>query len=119
MKVLIVESEPNLRRIWAAHLRRSGYTVIEADSQGSAVECLQVNQIEMIVANLVLDGGSGLAVADYASYRHPDAKVIFVNRSGFFSDGSIFEHTANVCTMIPGRSEPEDLGAVVEHYAMH
>jgi len=45
---------------------------------------------DVIVLDLALEEGSALAVADFASYRHPDARVIFVTNASFFSDGSIF-----------------------------
>jgi len=57
-----------------------------------------------------------MAVADYASYRQPEIKVIFVTSDSFFSDGSIFSYMANACAMVPTRTPPEDLAALVEHH---
>ena len=37
--------------------------------------------------------GVAMAVADFASYRRPEARVIFVTNTSFFSDGSIFAHS--------------------------
>jgi len=64
----------------------------------------------------VLENGSALAVADYANYRQPDARVIFVTNTSFFSDGSIFAHSANARAFVPSGTPPEDLAAMVEHY---
>lgn len=78
---------------------------------------LSANDYEIIVLDLVLDNGSALAVADFASYRRPDTQVIFVTNTSFFSDGSIFAHSPNACAYVQSETPPEDLAAMVEHYA--
>ena len=88
-----------------------------AADQERAVSVLNTSDIRVIILTLALDKGSALAVADYASYRRPDARIIFVSNSSFFSDGSIFSHFANARVMMPEDTAPEDLTAVVEHYA--
>ncbi len=75
--------------------------------------------MDVIVLDLILSDGSAFAVADFSSYRQPDAKVIFVTNSTFFSDGSIFRHIPNACAMVPAETRPEDIGALVEHYGGH
>ena len=65
----------------------------------------------------MLANGSALAVSDFASYRRPDARVIFVTNTTFFSDGSIFAHSPNACAFMQSSTPPEDLAAMVEHYA--
>lgn len=78
---------------------------------------LSADAYDIIVLDLVLDNGSALAVADFASYRRPDARVIFVTNTSFFSDGSIFAHSPNACAYVQSETPPEDLAAMVEHYA--
>lgn len=119
MKVLIVESRPELGMLWARHMERQGYAVAQARSQDDAVSYLSTESADIIVLDLVLDQGSALAVADFASYRHPDARVIFVTDTTFFSDGSIFNHASNACAFLPAGTPPEDLAAMVAHYGGH
>ena len=116
MKVLIVESDVNLCDVWKRHLERQGATVRVAASQAEAVARLQKCEIQVIVLSLDLTAGSALAIADFASYRRPDARVIFVTRSGFFSDGSIFQLAPNTAAFITAKTSPEDLAAIVEHH---
>jgi len=116
MRVLIVEGKPDLGWIWSRHLKRCGFEVFVSSNQSDAIATLQNDNIDIIILNLVLENGSAFAVADFASYRQPKAKVIFVSDSGFFSDGSIFQHIPNACAMMPTEVSPEDLGALVEHY---
>ncbi len=117
MKVLIVESNPELGRLWQRHLQRQGCEVTLVASQETAILALYASDFEIIVLDLVLDDGSALAVADFASYRRPEARVIFVTNTTFFSDGSIFAHSPNACAYVQSGTPPEDLAAMVEHYA--
>lgn len=117
MKILIVEGNPALAGLWARHLERLCCEVETAASQEAAVAALQSHDVDVIVLNLTLENGSAFAVADFASYRRPDARVIFVTRSSFFSDGSIFNHVPNACGFFPVETRPEDLAAIVRHFA--
>ena len=117
MKVLIVESQPELAALWERHLRRQGAFVWIAHSQDAATQALRTDEFDIIVLDLVLKNGSALATADFASYRQPEARVIFVTNTSFFSDGSIFAHSTNACAYVHSAMPPEDLAAMVEHYA--
>ncbi|WP_371055221.1 response regulator transcription factor [Rhodosalinus sp. K401] len=116
MRVLIVESNPDLGELWQRHLHRQGAEVGRAAAEDDAIALLQQADWQVIVLDLVLDQGSAFAVADFASYRVPDAKVIFVTNTRFFSDGSIFGLCSNACAYIQSATPPEDLAAMVEHY---
>lgn len=116
MKVLIVESEPELGWMWKRHLDRNNCEAHLVHGEDAAIEYLRHLRFDVIVLNVMLRHGSAFAVSDFANYRQPDARVVFVTNSSFFADGSIFSHSANACTMIPADSTPDDLAAVVEHY---
>jgi DNA-binding response OmpR family regulator len=115
MNVLIVESQADLGRLWQRHLERQKMDVILAVSQEEAVDILHHYAVDIIILDLFLDKGAALSVADYAQYRHPDARIIFVTNTTFFSDGSIFAHCANASAFVPTATPPEDLVALVEH----
>ena len=116
MQVLIVEGNPSLGWVWQRHLERCGCNVTLTHSQDEAVDALRRETVNIIVLDLVLEDGSAFAIADFASYRQPDAKVIFVTDTSFFSDGSIFQHIPNACALMPSELPPEDLTALVQHY---
>ena len=75
-------------------------------------------ELPIIQAPMAGVQGSALAVADFASYRRPDARVLFVTNTSFFSDGSILSHSPNACAYVQSETPPEDLAAMVEHYAV-
>jgi DNA-binding NtrC family response regulator len=117
MDVLIVQSAPDLAWVWQRHLQRCGMKVVVAESQDDAIASMNRRAPDIIILDLVLQNGSALAIADYASFRCPDARVIFVTNTRFFSDGSIFAHASNACAFVQTSTPPADLAAMVEHYA--
>jgi DNA-binding response OmpR family regulator len=116
MRVLIVESDSSLGALWSRHLERQGVQVTLACDQSDAILTLDDIRVDVIILDLVLDAGSAFAVADFASYRQPAARVVFVTNTSFFSDGSIFRFIPNACAYLPSSTAPEDLAAVVDHY---
>lgn len=117
MDVLIVESQSELGALWQSHLQRQGMDVTLVGDQESAIAHLASQPTDIIILDLVLEEGSALTVADYANYRLPEARVVFVTNTTFFSDGSIFAHSANARAFLPSDTAPEDLAAMIEHYA--
>lgn len=117
MNVLIVESQTTLAHLWQRHLQRLGAQTWIAKTQADAVDLLDHVTFDAIVLDVVLERGSAFAVSDIASYRQPNARVVFVTNTSFFSDGSIFRHSPNACAFLPSGTAPSDLASVVEHYA--
>ena len=116
MKALIVENRAALGELWQRHMRRLGVSAELATSYGEALAALEAGVFDVMVLDLVLENGAAFALSDYASYRHPEMRVIFVTNTGFFSDGSIFNYCANACALVPTATPPDDLAAMVEHY---
>lgn len=119
MQALIVESNQNLAQVWARSLERHGVDVIRADSEDNAIMTLNQTPVDVIVMNVNLSNGNALTVADYASFRTPYARVIFVTSSTFFSDGSIFNLATNAHACIPDQIPLDDLTALVEFHGQH
>ncbi|MEM6940720.1 MAG: response regulator [Pseudomonadota bacterium] len=115
-RVLIVESQKELGALWQKHLERMQMSVHRVATQDEATLYLSENTVDIIVLDLVLEDGAALAVSDYAQYRQPDARVIFVTNTSFFSDGSIFAHAGNARAFLPSDTPPDDLAAMIEHY---
>ncbi|MBC7137851.1 MAG: hypothetical protein H5U17_03715 [Defluviimonas sp.] len=116
MHVLIVVSDRKLGMVWKQHLLAARCRVDLVAGQDAAVAVLERADVRVIVLDLGLAEGSAFAVADYASYRRPGAKVVSITRDALFSDGSIFQHMPNACAFLPARMPPSDLAAVVEHH---
>lgn len=114
--ILIVASNPNLSKIWANHLERQNQTVAVVTSQAEAVDFLCDEAPDVLVLDVMLEDGSAIATADFASYRRPDTRIVFVTRSTFFSDGSLFRHIPNTAAIIPEKTRPADLAEIVSYH---
>ncbi|MAQ52413.1 MAG: hypothetical protein CMK97_15910 [Pseudomonas sp.] len=89
--------------------------LVDRNAQALAATVEQLSAVTQVHGR-VLDLNDDAAVADYASYRLPDARVICVTNTSFFSDGSIFAHMGNASTLVPMGTPPEDIAAMVEYY---
>lgn len=116
MNVLIVEDNTDLGQLWQNHLTRQGHAVTLVAAADGAISVLGSDGADVIVADLDLPHAAAMAVADYAAYRLPEARVIFVTASTFFSDGSAFTNADNACACLPAETAPEDLTAVIEYH---
>ena len=98
--VLLVEDEAGVRSLARKILVRSGYTVIEASTGEQALERAAHfdGSIDVIVADCVMPGLSGPALADRLITTRPEAKVLFMSgytdhaaiRHGLVRPGAMF-----------------------------
>ena len=106
----------------AARMRRAadrdGFRLVDATGQAEAFAALRDLPVSAVIVNLGMVAGSPLAVSDYASYRRPDARIIYeMGAGGGFADGSIFAHSANAHGVLTPDMPPADVAAVVAHHA--
>lgn len=118
MKALIVQRNDDLGRIWQRHLERLDVHVSCVRTAEDALQMVQATGFDVIVLDLVLTEGSALAIADLVQFRQPDANIVFVTDTTFFSDGSIFTHAGNARALVKTATPPKDLAAIVHHYAI-
>jgi CheY-like chemotaxis protein len=114
--ILIVAGNPDLAWVWARHLERQGQDVVVTTSAQDAVEVIRETKVDVIVLDLMLSDGNPFSVADYASYRRPGAKIVFVTRTNFFSDGSLFRHVPNTAAILQQDAPPSDLAEIVAYH---
>lgn len=95
---------------------RQGATVELCRDADTALQALENHVFDVVVLDLVLDEGNGLTVADIAAFRQPQASVICVTDSSFFSDGSIFNHCATARLTLNRMMPADELAAIVAHY---
>jgi len=92
--VLIVEDEPQVRRLARRALERRGYTVLEA---GDGAEALAVSDgrhapIHLVLADAVLPEQGGRQVVDALRARRPEIAALFM--SGYAPDAVLRQHVA-------------------------
>jgi len=116
MRILLVQHNEYLSNLWTRFLQRQGVEVVQAATQGEAINLLRFEAFDALVLDLVLPDGGAIAISDFATYRFPDVPIIAVTSTSFFSDGSIFDLIPNARSLMRTPLRPDDLAAVLEHY---
>jgi PAS domain S-box-containing protein len=76
--VLVVEDEPDVRRISVEALTELGYQVLEADGASTALQLLDAHpEIVLLFTDVVMPEVNGAKLADEARRRRPNLKILF------------------------------------------
>ncbi|WP_179379098.1 hypothetical protein [Jannaschia marina] len=71
----------------------------------------------VVLIDLALTRGSPLAVADFCSYRRPEARIVLLGGGGLMADGSLFGHVGNAAVLLSGPVDPTDLASILAFQA--
>jgi DNA-binding NtrC family response regulator len=78
--ILVVDDEPEIRKLVTAMLTRNGYKVLTADSGDNAVRLFRNNPgVDLLLTDVVAPGMSGPMIADQIAAMRPDIKVVFMS----------------------------------------
>lgn len=79
--VLVVDDEPEIRKLVSNILTHAGYSVFLADSGERAISAFNkhANEITLLLADVVAPGMSGPMLADQLLEVHPHLKVMFMS----------------------------------------
>jgi two-component system cell cycle sensor histidine kinase/response regulator CckA len=79
-KILVVDDEPEVRKLVAAMLARSGYRIISADTGQNAIRLFKNNMdTDLLLTDVVAPGMSGPMIADEIAALKPGIKVLFMS----------------------------------------
>jgi two-component system cell cycle sensor histidine kinase/response regulator CckA len=87
--VLLVEDNPDVRRITARALRRAGYTVMEASEGREAIQILDRDSagIDLVLTDVVMPVVGGREISEHVAARYPRIKIVFT--SGYTDDAIV------------------------------
>jgi EAL domain-containing protein (putative c-di-GMP-specific phosphodiesterase class I) len=77
-RILIVDDEPTLRRVYARMLRASGYTVEEAANGKQAVRLIRDTAFNVIVSDIGMPGIDGVELLRQVRERDLDVPVLLI-----------------------------------------
>jgi len=78
--VLVVDDEPEIRKLVTAMLTQNGYRVLTADTGENAVRLFRSNpDVVLLLTDVVAPGMSGPMIADQIAALKPDVKVLFMS----------------------------------------
>src|SRR5450759_1715383 len=77
-RLLIVDDEPNLRRVLSSELHLDGHTVDEADGVIAAVPLLAEREYDAVITDQKMPDGDGLRILSVAQENDASLPVIFL-----------------------------------------
>lgn len=79
--VLVVDDEPEIRKLVGAMVSQFGYTVLTADSGEHALTLFRHHKhpIELLITDVIAPGMSGPMLADKLTALQPDLKVLYIS----------------------------------------
>ena len=81
--VLVVDDEPNLRRVLTAVLEREGHRILVADSGRDAVRKAKAEpRLDLLVTDYLMPDLNGLEVLEAVRKHHPDLRALLISGHG-------------------------------------
>jgi DNA-binding NtrC family response regulator len=77
-RILVVDDEPNMRRILASHLRQDKHEVMEASGVDAAQSMLSAHDFDVIFTDQRMPDGDGLDVLAAVKDINPTVSVVFL-----------------------------------------
>jgi two-component system response regulator AtoC len=81
-QVLIVDDEPNLRKILSAQLTRDGYDVLTAEDGEQGLQHLRDHHIDLVITDLKMPKVDGMTLLKKALEEEPELPVVLVTAHG-------------------------------------
>ena len=77
-RILVVDDEPHIRSMVGITLERHGYDVQMAASGREGLEILEHNSFDLVLTDIVMQDGNGIAVLDRIHVQQPQLPVVMV-----------------------------------------
>src|SRR4029079_7872248 len=81
-QVLIVDDEPNLRKILAAQLSRDGYDVLTAEDGEEGLTFLREHHIDLVITDLKMPKVDGMTLLREALREDPELPIVMITAHG-------------------------------------
>src|SRR5687767_2103235 len=81
-QVLIVDDEPNLRKILAAQLSRDGYDVLLAEDGEQGLALLKEHHIDLVITDLKMPKVDGMTLLREAITEQPELPIVMITAHG-------------------------------------
>jgi nitrogen regulation protein NR(I) len=81
-QVLIVDDEPNLRKILSAQLTRDGYDVLTAEDGERGLQQLREHHIDLVVTDLKMPKVDGMTLLKKALEEDPELPIVVITAHG-------------------------------------
>jgi two-component system, cell cycle sensor histidine kinase and response regulator CckA len=78
--ILVVDDEPEIRKLVSAMLTKAGYVVLSADTGENAIRMFKQHpKTDLLLTDVVAPGMSGPMIADEIAAINPSVRVLFMS----------------------------------------
>jgi PAS domain S-box-containing protein len=78
-RVLLVEDDPDVRRVLAVELRSVGYTVVEAADGEEALVRVREKRTDIVITDVVMPKLDGVQLAKHLQEEYPETEIILMS----------------------------------------
>jgi DNA-binding response OmpR family regulator len=96
MKILVVDDERNILKLYHAELEDEGYSVITADSGKDAMEIFERENPDLVTLDILMPGMDGIQVLRQMKEKKPHMPVIMLTAYDYRDDFSVWVADAYV-----------------------
>ncbi len=96
MKILVVDDEKNILKLYQAELEDEGYTVITANSGKEAVEVFEKENPDLVTLDILMPDMDGIQVLRHLKEKKPTIPVIMLTAYDYRDDFSVWVSDAYV-----------------------
>lgn len=96
MKILVVDDEKNILKLYQAELEDEGYTVIAANSGREALELFEKDPPDIVTLDILMPDIDGIQVLRQMKEKKPNIPVIMLTAYDYRDDFSVWVSDAYV-----------------------
>jgi DNA-binding response OmpR family regulator len=96
MKVLVVDDEKNILKLYQAELQDEGYTVVTASSGKEAIEVFEKENPDIVTLDILMPDMDGIQVLRQIKEKKPRTPVIMLTAYDYRDDFSVWVSDAYV-----------------------
>ena len=80
--ILVVDDDPQIRKLITAILKREKYGVITAANGGLALEALENQAVDLVITDLIMPEKEGIETIMEIRQKHPTLPIIAISGGG-------------------------------------
>lgn len=96
MKILVVDDEKNILKLYEAELSDEGYTVVTASSGKEAIEVFRRENPDLVTLDILMPDMDGIQVLRQIKEMRPNVPVIMLTAYDYRDDFSVWVSDAYV-----------------------
>jgi DNA-binding NtrC family response regulator len=117
-RILIVEDEPNMRKLLALNLRADGHALVQADTIKNGLEAIDANDFDVILTDQRLPDGEGLEIVSAVAQSDSPTAVVVLTAYGSV-ELAVETMRKGAFDFLTKPFSAENLKAVVQRAARH